>query len=78
MAMYCMPETGGLLVDGVEESAGLTMDRGLGQGAGGLQWRGLFNCRGLLWHDIGILKWKVHVSWRRTRHSSIMILFVHA
>jgi hypothetical protein len=57
---------------------GLTTDRGLGQGAGGLQWRGLFNCRGLLWHDIGTLKWKVHVSWRRTRHSSIMILCVHA
>jgi len=62
MAMYCMPETGSLLVDGVEESTGLTTDRGLG----------------LLWHDIGILKWKVHVNWRRTRHSSIMILCVHA
>jgi hypothetical protein len=36
MAMYCIPETGGLLVDGVEESTGLTTDRGLGQGAGGL------------------------------------------
>lgn len=73
-----MPETGRLLVDGVEESTGLTTDRGIGQGAGGLQRRGLFNCRGLLWHDIGILKWKVHVSWRGIRHSSIMILCVHS
>ncbi len=78
MAMYCMPETGGLLVDGVEESTGMTTDRGIGQGAGGLQRRGLFNCRGLLWHDIGTLKWKVHVSWRGTRLSSIMILCVHS